>query len=323
MPTVLTDGTTLTGALLTAALAQSTADALAGSAPLASPALTGLPTAPTAQAGTATSQLATTAFVNAAVVASTAGVASFNGRTGAAVLTSSDVVGALSFTPYNATNPNGYQTAAQVAATVPAGSSSAPAMDGAASAGAAAAFARADHVHPVDTSRYAASNPSGFISAAGAPVQSVAGRAGAVTLSAADIAGTGTNDNAASGHVGEYLIASVASGSAVALNSGGINNVTSLVITAGDWDVTGLVQAAPGSGATLSILYAAASQASSTIPGACSLVYPAAVANAPCYLPAPTIRVSVNAPVTLYLVAAATFSGSVSAYGYIAARRTR
>lgn len=60
-----------------------------------SPALTGVPTAPTASPGTDTTQLATTAFVHAAVVASTTGVASFNTRTGAVTLTSADVISAL------------------------------------------------------------------------------------------------------------------------------------------------------------------------------------------------------------------------------------
>lgn len=45
------------------------ADALAATAPLASPALTGTPTAPTADPGTDTGQIATTAFVRAAVAA--------------------------------------------------------------------------------------------------------------------------------------------------------------------------------------------------------------------------------------------------------------
>ncbi len=40
---------------------------ITGAAPLASPALTGVPTAPTAAAGTSTTQLATTAFVTSAV----------------------------------------------------------------------------------------------------------------------------------------------------------------------------------------------------------------------------------------------------------------
>jgi len=62
-------------------------------APINSPALTGTPTAPTATAGTNTQQLATTAFVTAAVSAGTAGVASFNGRTGTVTLQAADVTG--------------------------------------------------------------------------------------------------------------------------------------------------------------------------------------------------------------------------------------
>ena len=47
--------------------------ALSSKAPLASPALSGTPTAPTASAGTNTTQLATTAFVNTAVSSSSGG----------------------------------------------------------------------------------------------------------------------------------------------------------------------------------------------------------------------------------------------------------
>lgn len=43
-----------------------------------------------------------------------AAVSSFNTRTGAVTLTSGDVTSALTYTPYNAANPSGYQTAAQV-----------------------------------------------------------------------------------------------------------------------------------------------------------------------------------------------------------------
>ena len=88
-------------------------------APKASPVLTGTPTAPTATAGTNSTQLATTAFVAAAIAAlPTGGVSSFNTRTGAVTLTSGDVTTALTYTPYNATNPAGYQTAAQVTASL-------------------------------------------------------------------------------------------------------------------------------------------------------------------------------------------------------------
>lgn len=51
-------------------------------------------------------------------------------------------------------------------ANVPVGSSTTPLMDGSAAVGVGTTWARADHVHPTDTSRYSASNPSGFQTAA-------------------------------------------------------------------------------------------------------------------------------------------------------------
>lgn len=53
-------------------------------APKASPALTGTPTAPTANAGTSTTQIATTEFVTNAVATASAGVAAFQGTVAAA-----------------------------------------------------------------------------------------------------------------------------------------------------------------------------------------------------------------------------------------------
>jgi len=72
---------------------------LALKANLASPALTGSPTAPTPTEGDNTTLIATTAFVQTAVAGGVAGVASFNSRTGAVTLLSADVSGALGFTP--------------------------------------------------------------------------------------------------------------------------------------------------------------------------------------------------------------------------------
>lgn len=69
-------------------------------------------------------------------------VSSFNTRTGAVTLNNTDVT------------------------TVLPASSTTPTMDGAAAVGAGTTWARADHVHPVDTSRYAATNPSGYQTAA-------------------------------------------------------------------------------------------------------------------------------------------------------------
>jgi hypothetical protein len=76
-----TGAVVLTGADLTAA----------GGALLASPVFTGVPAGPTAAPGTNTVQLATTAFVMAAVSGVVSGVSSFNARTGAVTLTSTDL----------------------------------------------------------------------------------------------------------------------------------------------------------------------------------------------------------------------------------------
>jgi hypothetical protein len=58
-------------------ISTATQAALDGKAPLASPALTGIPTAPTATAGTSTTQIATTAFVTSALSSATVPVSAF------------------------------------------------------------------------------------------------------------------------------------------------------------------------------------------------------------------------------------------------------
>jgi hypothetical protein len=127
--------------------------AAAGGALLNSPALTGVPTAPTAPTNTATNQLATTAFVMAAVMAG--GVTSFNGREGAITLTANDVsaAGAL-------VNPSPVLTGQPTAPTPP----------------------------PATNNTVIAT--TGYVTAAlaaGGGVASFNGRAGAVTLSSADV----------------------------------------------------------------------------------------------------------------------------------------
>jgi hypothetical protein len=96
-------------------------------------------------------------------------------------ITSAQVTGALGFTPYNATNPAGYQTSAQVTAALPVASSTNPLIDGTVAIGTGTTWARADHVHASDTSRAPTASPTftGTITAAAAnfsgPVQSLGG----------------------------------------------------------------------------------------------------------------------------------------------------
>jgi hypothetical protein len=79
---------TRTGAV-TAQSGDYTVSEVTGAAPLASPALTGVPTAPTAAAATNTTQIATTAFVESEIPLRSA-VTSVFGRTGAVVASTGD-----------------------------------------------------------------------------------------------------------------------------------------------------------------------------------------------------------------------------------------
>ena len=108
----------------------------------------------------------------------TSDVSSVFGRTGAVTLQSSDVTGALGFTPYNSTNPSGYQTSSQVSSAISAAAYTLPTATTSTLGGI-----------KVDGTSVMISN--GVISSV-SPVTSVAGRTGAVTLTTADIPNVGT-----------------------------------------------------------------------------------------------------------------------------------
>lgn len=131
----------------------------AGGAPTASPAFSGVPAGPTASAGTATTQLATTAFVMAAVAAGTAGVTSWNGRTGAVTLQGNDVSAA---------------GGALVASPTFTGTPSAPTA------------APGTNTQQIATTAFVMAAVGG-----GGVVSSFNGRTGAVTLTTGDITGAG------------------------------------------------------------------------------------------------------------------------------------
>jgi hypothetical protein len=65
------------------------------------------------------------------------------------------------------------------------------------------------------------------------------------------IPGTATNDDAAAGKLGEIISSNIVVGSAVSLTTNTPANITSLSLTAGDWDVWGLMNSSEGSGTTL------------------------------------------------------------------------
>lgn len=150
--------------------------------------------------------------------------------------------------------------------------------------------------------------------------------AGAKTFSGQLIGGgTTTNDNAAAGVIGE-VVSSVVARVGVALTTATQTDVTSISLTAGDWDISGLVCFA---GSPVGALYADAGiNTTSATLGTIgdtyyeSLVIPSATNDAS--LPFPTRRYSLSGSATVYLITRMSFtSGTVNAYGRIQARRVR
>lgn len=143
--------------------------------------------------------------------------------------------------------------------------------------------------------------------------------------------GTNTNDNAPSGIIGEVLSSTVLSGSAVSLTTNTAANVTSLALTAGDWEVYGNVGFVTAASTSLTILAQSISQTTNTLdtaPGVYASQFmnatvPTASAVRNVFTPTVT-RISLASTTTVYLVAFATFTAStLLAYGKIYARRAR
>lgn len=142
--------------------------------------------------------------------------------------------------------------------------------------------------------------------------------------------GVTDGSSAAAGGLGEYISASVNSGSAVSLTSSTAANVVSISLTAGDWDVWGAVgfrNANPSMAAVAACITTTSGTLTSdgTQDGS-QLELPVSlggnyVGNA--LFPLGHRRINVSVTTTVYVVAQATFATSCSAIGSIAARRAR
>lgn len=148
------------------------------------------------------------------------------------------------------------------------------------------------------------------------------------TINQPNIVGVTTNSNAATGSVGEYVSATVAVGSAVALVSATPKTVTSISLTAGDWDVSGLVEFATAGTTTTSAVGGGISTTTNTFPAADDpslFTFQGTFAvNASTRMPCGATRISISTTTTVYLIASCTFGSSTcSAYGTIRARRMR
>lgn len=144
------------------------------------------------------------------------------------------------------------------------------------------------------------------------------------------IKGTPTNDNAQAGSIGEFVSATVLPGSALSLTTAVAKDVTSISLTAGDWDVRGSVWFRPGSTTTSNQNIGWISTTSATPPifpnnGAGWSSTSAIGTGVGDYgYSVGTIRLSLASTTTVFLSAFSNFAVSTnSTYGFIAARRVR
>ena len=135
------------------------------------------------------------------------------------------------------------------------------------------------------------------------------------------IVGTTTNDNAAATYVGEFITSAVTT---VAITTATPTDVTSISLTAGDWDVWGSILTEPAAGTTQSEVACGINTTTATLPAMYAIsanAYTAAIAKSQI---APQIRLSLSATTTVYLVASVTYAVStLTIAGTLSARRVR
>lgn len=158
--------------------------------------------------------------------------------------------------------------------------------------------------------------------------------------STAGIVGTATNDSANAGSVGEFICAQVTNGGSpagcatnsnapISLTTATAANVTSISLTAGDWDVTGNIAFNNGASTVQTIAIGAIVTTSATLPtipnSGAEVYLPVTLSTGQGpILPVGQIRLSLSSTTTVFLVAQASFTASTSAvYGFIGARRRR
>lgn len=159
---------------------------------------------------------------------------------------------------------------------------------------------------------------------------------GAITPSqTAGIVGTTTNNNADAGSVGEVVSSSVAVGSGVALTTAvsatSGTTVTSISLTAGDWDVFGVVGVNGAATTNFTVIAGGINtvnnELNSLYEERTAFIYGTAgrvPAGSPISFVFPPTRVSIASTTTYYLVAYAQFTLSTAVgFGRITARRAR
>jgi hypothetical protein len=140
------------------------------------------------------------------------------------------------------------------------------------------------------------------------------------------IQGVTDASDAGAGNVGEIVTSLAAIGSLLSLTTNTAGNITSISLTAGDWDVEGNANFTETT-ATASARTAGINTVSATLPTdgtECNCGVQSTLTSEKNSIALPRKRISLAGTTTVYLVAFATFSaGTVGVYGAITARRVR
>lgn len=164
------------------------------------------------------------------------------------------------------------------------------------------------------------------------PVLGAASATSIAFSSTSEIIGTTTNNNASAGSVGEFVSSVIPFASASGIVTTTPTNVTTISLTAGDWNVWGNVGFTGNAATQLTFIAGWTSSTSATEPNA-ALYSNVAYSTAYAYIPfgqgsinfvVPQRRFSLSGTTTIYLTVNAIFTVSTcSAYGAIYARRMR
>jgi hypothetical protein len=137
----------------------------------------------------------------------------------------------------------------------------------------------------------------------------------------------------AASDLGTLVTSSIPSGSAVSLTTATPANVTSITLSPGDWDISGVLDFNPAATTSVTNVTASVSLTSATLSGQTGGnglgTDPTMAWNQAASVPAgvmalevPAVRLSITKTTTVYLVAQATFTVStMTAYGTIRANR--
>jgi hypothetical protein len=130
---------------------------------------------------------------------------------------------------------------------------------------------------------------------------------------------------AAAGELGEYKSATRAATNDIALTSGDVTNVTSLLVPAGDWDLVGRAGVLGVPGTTITYFAGGLNTVNNLIGADEQFEFRSGsftLGSARMQFVTPGRRVNISADQIFYLNATATFAGAtLGAYGFMAARR--